>query len=179
MIEIERKFHLTPQQRTTIEKELQSRYGLLKAKHQIDEVFLHGIASFKDFVQGMPITRLRTENDVSKLTYKRRLNEAGDMIEHELTIGSADTMRRILEELDFQSVTTVDKTRLEVSDGTITYALDNVKDLGAFLEIEITTNNRDEQSEAEQRIMAAAATFGLTAHEIEPKKYDQLLAAAD
>jgi len=154
-----------------------NRFRLCVDYMQRGTVFLHGIDSFKDFAQGMPIARLRSENGTSKLTYKRCLNEAGDMIEHELTIGSADTMRSILKELDFRPITTVDKIRLEVSAGTITYALDKVKNLSDFLEIEITTDNQNEQAEAEQRIMAAAATFGFTEQEIEPKKYDQLIAA--
>jgi adenylate cyclase class 2 len=178
MIEIERKFRVSSKQKATIEQELHKTQAFLKPKHQIDAVFLHGIDSFKDFKQGMPITRLRTENDVTKLAYKRRINEAGDMVEHELTVSSAETMQEILAEMDFRQVTVVDKVRLEIDTDGLTLALDSVKGLGDFLEIEVVAQNEDSIPEAEKRIMAKAVSLGLTETDIESRKYDQLVALA-
>ncbi len=39
MIEIERKFRLTPNQKIELEAELQSKYRPVKRVHQVDEVF--------------------------------------------------------------------------------------------------------------------------------------------
>lgn len=61
----------------------------------------------------MPVARLRTENGITKLAYKRRINDGGDMVEHELIVESANTMRAILKEMGYRSVTPVDKVRLE------------------------------------------------------------------
>lgn len=176
MIEVERKFRVSPGQKTKLLTRLQDTYGLLEPKHQVDEVYLLGIDSFKDFTQGMPIIRLRTENGITQLTYKRSINDAGDMIEHELTIGSAVTMKRILAEINYRPVVIVDKMRQEVSAEGITRALDSVKGLGNFLEIEVIVSDESHIATAERRIMKAAAEYALTEADLESQKYDKLLA---
>lgn len=177
MIEIERKFRLSAQQRQTIERILKKEYGTPVESNQIDEVFLKGMNTFKHFKQGMPVIRLRTENHKTLLTYKRRVNDDGDTIEHELAIDSADTMKLILSEMDYQSVTYVKKKRQEikVKDG-FNVVLDAVEGLGDFLEIETVTGDDTHIIEIEYRIMKIAESYGLTESDLERKKYDQLLA---
>lgn len=175
MIEIERKFRLTPDKKAAVEAELQRRYGSITPVHQVDEIFLEGIDSFKTFKQGDPITRLRTEGDTTKFTYKRQINDSGDMLEHELTVDSADVMRAILIAMDYRPVTKVDKIRIEVQTKLATFALDTVKHLGDFLEIEVMAEDENNLLETDIYIMTAAAELGLTKADIEPKKYDKLM----
>ena len=175
MIEVERKYRLTTDQFNEIKTRLLEIDPSATTLSQEDTVFLHGISSFKEFSPGMPVVRIRTENGKSKLTYKKALNEQGDSIEHEVGIDNADTMHSILSADDYQVVTKVTKDRLEVKDGALTYALDTVRHLGFFLEIEVMTAGEDEISNAETQIKAAAEKFGLTDTEIETKKYDQLM----
>jgi adenylate cyclase class 2 len=177
MIEIERKFRLSPDKKSAIEEEIQTKYGPIKPVRQIDEVFLHGMDSFAEFKQGMPITRLRTADGVTTLAYKRRLNDGGDMLEHELVVSSADTMRAILGEMDYRSVTKVDKIRLEAKVGAMALALDTVQGLGDFFEIEVMAEDKSSLEVTESQIMTTAAEFGLTEADLEPRKYDQMVAA--
>ncbi|HEX8763161.1 MAG TPA: class IV adenylate cyclase [Candidatus Saccharimonadales bacterium] len=178
MIEVERKFRITPEQKSKIRTDMENQNGSLQPLHQIDEVFLQGLDSFEGFKQGMPVIRLRTENGVTEMAYKRRLNEGGDMKEHELLIGSASVMRSILAEMDFRPVTVVDKIRLQAKAGEMALMLDEVKHLGDFLEIEIMATDESELDDAYQRIMQQAATYGLGEIDIESQKYDKLLAEA-
>ncbi len=177
MIEVERKFRLSKQQKQTIEEALRRQHSDTATVRQSDKVFLQGIDSFVEFKQGMPIMRLRTENDTVTLTYKRRLNDAGDSVEHELMIGDADTMQAILTEMDYRLVTQVEKDRLEVKEGSTAFALDTVDELGSFLEIEILAEDTSNLDELERQIMEAAKEYGLTEGDIESKKYDQMIAA--
>ncbi|HYG83609.1 MAG TPA: class IV adenylate cyclase [Verrucomicrobiae bacterium] len=174
MIEIERKFRISPEQKAAIEKYFKNNGSDLVPVHQIDQVFLQGINSFKDFKSGKPVARLRTVDNKTQLTYKRAINDAGDTLEHELGVESADTMQKILEEMGYQQVTLVDKTRIEMKQGRLTLVLDEVARLGSFLEIELLAEQADTGG-AEEQILQSAAQFGLTAANIEPKKYDQLL----
>jgi adenylate cyclase class 2 len=177
MIEVERKFRLSEQQKRTVENKLRERNSEAVSVRQSDKVFLRGIDSFAGFTQGEPIMRLRTENNITTLTYKRRINDAGDSVEHELVIGNADTMQAILVEMNYRLVTKVEKDRLEVKKDLMTLALDAVDDLGSFLEIEILAEDAENVAELDQQIMVVAKEFGLTAVDIEPKKYDQMIAA--
>lgn len=176
MIEIERKFRLTSDQGEELEATLQRQYGPLEPIHQVDEIFLHGITSFAHFKQGMPVARLRTVNGETQFTYKRRITDAGDMVEHELGVSSAVTMRSILAELGYLPVTVVDKARLEAKVGEMAIMYDQVKGLGDFCEIEIMAESEDSIPAAEQRIMAKAAELGYTAANLETRQYDQLVA---
>lgn len=177
MIEVERKFRLSERQKQTIEEKLLEQHSAATSVRQSDKVFLRGIDSFAEFRQGMPIMRLRTENDTTTLTYKRRINNAGDSVEHELMVDNADTMQAILTEMDYRLVTKVEKDRLEIKKDHVAFALDTVDDLGSFLEIEILAEDTENLAELEQQIMATAKEFGLTEADIEPKKYDQMIAA--
>lgn len=175
MIEIERKFRLSPRQKSDIEQTLQADYGPLETIHQVDQVFLHGMDSFATFKRGDPVARLRTTNDETTLAYKRSINEAGDTVEHELTVSSAETMAAILKEMDYRPVTTVIKDRTIAKAGELAIMLDSVVNAGDFLEIEVLADDESEQPAIEQRIMDKAAEFGLTADDIELRKYDQLV----
>jgi adenylate cyclase, class 2 len=177
MIEIERKFRLSPDKKSALEEEIQAKYGPIEPVRQIDEVFLYGMDSFVGFKQGMPITRLRTADGVTTLAYKRRINNGGDMLEHELVVSSADTLRAILGEMDYRLVTKVDKVRLEAKVGAMALALDTVQGLGDFLEVEVMAEDESSLEATEHQIMTTAAGFGLTEADLEPRKYDQMVAA--
>jgi predicted adenylyl cyclase CyaB len=176
MIEIERKFRLTPDQGAELDETLQEKYGPLEPVHQVDEVFLHGMSSFATFKQGMPVARLRTVNGETQFTYKRRIDDAGDMVEHELGVSSAAAMRQILHELNYLPVTVIDKTRLEAKMVGMAIMHDQVKGLGDFCEIEIMAEDESAIPEAEARIMSEAAKLGYGEGNLEPRQYDQLVA---
>lgn len=174
MIEIERKFRLSPEQAQAIRQHLLEKYSEIKPVYQADRVFLQGIDSFKDFKRNMPVVRLRTVNGKTEFAYKRAVNEAGDSLEHELVVESAEIMQKILEEMDFRQVTYIEKERIEKKEDGLTIVLDKVTRLGDFLELEVLLDEAD-QGEAEQSILKKAAEFGLTADDSETKKYDELL----
>lgn len=175
MIEIERKFRLSPEQKSGIEQTLRADHGQLETLHQVDQVFLRSMDSFAEFIRGEPVVRLRTTNGKTTFAYKRSINEAGDTVEHELTVSSAETMAAILKEMDYRPVTTVIKDRTIAKAGELAIMLDSVVDAGDFLEIEVLATDESEQPAIEQQIMNKAAEFGLTASHIEPRKYDQLV----
>ena len=82
---------------------------------------------------------------------------------------------QILRAEGYQIVTRVVKDRSEVKSGECTYALDNVKGLGVFLEIEIITKDTSAVGAAEVKIKSIAAELGLDDDMIETEKYDRLI----
>ena len=99
----------------------------------------------------------------------------GDVIEYELAIGSAETMRHILAEMDYRPITTVDKLRMETKTPELTFCVDEVKDLGNFIEIEVLAEDKSNLRDIERQIMTVASSYGLTDKDIESKKYDVLI----
>ena len=176
MIEVERKFRLSSKQRQNIEEDIKAKYGDVPTSQQSDIIFLHGINSFDSFKPGMPVMRLRTIGQETLLAYKRVINDAGDRLEHELAVSSAETMKSILEEMGYQEATSVSKSRVEVKDGSITITLDDVEKLGSFLGVEIVADEGSDLEETESRLMKVAIQYGLTSDSLEPLNYDQLIA---
>lgn len=174
MIEVERKFRVSD--RKAVEQVLQEQYGADPiVTHQIDTVFLVGDGGFKSFTPGDPVMRIRQTGDKTELTFKRAINDAGDRLEYELTLDNAYTAELLLRELGHQPVTAVDKVRNEYKQQDYTVVLDEVKNLGTFVEIEIICQEGQEK-EAGHEIDRIADRLGLRAADIETQKYDQLLA---
>jgi predicted adenylyl cyclase CyaB len=173
MIEIEHKYRLKADQVNELANRLAQRYGDPKSLHQIDEVFLYQKDSFTDHKQGEPVVRIRQQNGQVLFTVKRAMNDAGDSAEHELGIESHATMRAALIDMGYRSVVTIDKKRRHYGGDGITYALDEVANLGMFLEIEILAEQLD--NSAEEKIFEAALDLGIDTVTLEPKKYDTLL----
>jgi adenylate cyclase class 2 len=173
MIEIERKYRLTAKQATTLARELERQFGTPEHLHQIDEVFLFQKNSFANHQKGDPVIRLRNQNGKASFTLKKATGNAGSSVEHELAIGSHETMRAALVEMGYQTVISIEKKRHQYSGNGVTYELDDVTGLGMFLEIEILAEQTDHA--AEQKILEAATDLGLSDTDLEPKKYDVLL----
>ncbi len=177
MIEVERKFKINKDQKSKILSLLENKHGQVQSVFQSDIVFLQEIKSFRQFKRGMPVVRIRTVGEETKMTCKRVINTSGDAVEHELVISSANIMQDILKECNFNQVSLVNKRRIEYKEDEISIALDEVDGLGSYLEIEILTSE-DKISDSERQIFDQASKFGLKREDIETKKYDELLEAA-
>ena len=112
---------------------------------QVDTYYGHPVREFAETDEALRIRReTREDGDgATRITYKGPLVEADSKtrLEHETGVADGETMAAILEELGFEPVETVEKTRerFRVDDYVVT--LDSVADLGEFLEVE--TEARD------------------------------------
>ncbi len=175
MIEVEVKYRLKDRGEL-IKKLHQAGYKKAKTLHQVDEVFLIKGNSLKDFRVGDPVTRIRTVNDLKTLlTYKRAIDTHDVRVEHEMEVRPAGAARALLSELDYHMVATVDKVRVEYKQKETTVTIDQVKGLGYFAEVEIVCKEGDHAS-ALVRVKKIAQSLGLRAKDVEPLKYDQLVA---
>lgn len=173
MIEIERKFRISRTDKIDA-RLVKMGYQKNESVHQVDTVYLLKSDSFRTFKTGDPVVRIRTANGRASLAYKRVINPAGDTIEHELNIDPVMAAEGVVFEMGYKPVTKVDKMRTEYARGDITIAVDDVKGLGRFAEIEIVCREGQEEG-VEQRIMDAASRLELNQDDIEPKKYDLLI----
>lgn len=118
-------------------------------KHQIDVYYSPQNESFYDC--GDRCLRVRTEEDTSIFSYKRiyYANTSKQFIEeYETNVEDAETLDHILKALNYKTEIIVDKYRIEYCTETgLLIALDKVKDLGLFMEIE----NQNEFDTLEKR----------------------------
>ncbi len=175
MIEVERKFRIDSNKKASLIRKLTKSSERIATVHQVDTVFLHNSESFEGFKRGDPVVRVRIENNKATLTYKRALNNQGDAVEHEILVDPPGVAEEILKEVGFKLVTEIEKDRTNYKSVDINIALDEVKSLGVFLEIETLCASEQELPSAQVKIMNKAKELGLNESDIEPKKYDQLM----
>ncbi|MBI4039511.1 class IV adenylate cyclase [Candidatus Daviesbacteria bacterium] len=109
-------------------------------KHQIDEYFS---PAYRDFLSTRPVAewlRLRDDDGKSSINYKNwHFDENGKSYycdEFETKIESIEQVRKILSALNFKSIVVVDKLRKIYMLNDYEVAIDSVKGLGDFVEVE-------------------------------------------
>lgn len=109
-------------------------------KHQVDEYF---VPTHKDFLAEVPIKewlRLRTAGEKYSINYKNwhfdEHNNGTFADEYETSVGNAEVAKRILTSVGMKPIITVDKVRKTWLWQDYEIAMDAVKDLGDFVEVE-------------------------------------------
>jgi adenylate cyclase class 2 len=174
--EVEQKFALGDR-RAEIELSLQQLgAALVSNQSQADRYFNH---PQRDFAQTDEALRIRSVGAENWLTYKGPKIDSRTKtrreIEPELGAGehTVDQLAEVLTILGFRSVATVKKQRrsyeLKRGDWLITIALDEVEQLGSYLEIELVTDAA-QLAAAQQTVINLAAELGL----LEPERRSYL-----
>lgn len=147
--EIEIKLQLDTSDYDKLMEMLRHVAEFIGEKHQIDVYYSPKTESFYD--RGDRCLRVRTENGRSILSYKQLHSEnAGEQFieEYETYVEDPQIVDHILSALGYKSEIIVDKHRIEYcTDTGFVIALDNVLNLGFFIEIE----NRNESDSLESR----------------------------
>jgi adenylate cyclase class 2 len=154
-----------------LEVELKARADTEKIKETLLRKGAHFIASereedlyfnhpARDYRVTDEALRIRSSGDKCFLTYKgpKQPGPAKIREELELEIPSAERGRQLLEKLGFHPVTMVRKKRDIYRLGDITVCLDQVENLGQFVELELVGLEREE---AEKKLLELAAAIGL------------------
>jgi len=138
-IEVEQKFHLL--NHDELREKLQELGATkLRVQRQVDDYYN---APHRDFLADGRISewlRLRDEDGKMSVTYKQWLPLHAEVKSHcneyESNLSDGEAMRKLFDALQFSKLITVDKKREEWQLDDVIVALDEVKDLGYFVEFE-------------------------------------------
>lgn len=134
MIEIEKKYRLTLEQRDDVLQCLRE-VGAEFRGDEFEENVIYGGGGLK---RESSVLRLRRVGDRALLTYKERLPESAAIkqyIEEETAVGDADAMAVILETLGFTAALVYEKRRQTWVYGQTEIVIDELA-FGLFMEIE-------------------------------------------
>jgi len=127
-----------------------ARFGkLIKSINQIDEYYIPCQRNFFALKpQPVEWLRIRTNPDKTIFEYDKSINKQANgeqecAEEYETEISNPDEFRKILTFLDFKKVVVVNKQREYWDCGDLEIALDKIKDLGNFIEVEAKGNFKD------------------------------------
>jgi adenylate cyclase, class 2 len=128
---------------------------------QVDEYYAH---PSRDFAITDEALRLRTENDLTVVTYKgpKLDRETKTREEFEVSVANRATMASILDRLGFKSVIRISKKRQVYGLKGITVCFDSVKGLGDFIELEIDSPDVEA---GKQAIFALMREIGVSGNE--------------
>jgi adenylate cyclase class 2 len=181
MLEIEQKFSVSDF--ADIEKTL-SKWGARSGEDHVEADHYFN-APDRDFAQTDEAFRLRRIDRANLLTYKGPKKAGPVKVRTELEValrdgdGAADEMTRLLVHLGYRPVAVVRKRRrhfhLEKGHFELTVCLDEVDELGRFVEVEIVAPDKQDAA-ARTELEQTVGALGLTA--LERRSYLGLLLAA-
>lgn len=119
-------------------KQLGCDFG--KPIFQNDQIFLPKGSKLTDDLHGKNVLRIRKNNDKIIFTLKQPIANELDCIEKEVLLEKAQLMPEILELLGYYETVKVNKKRLKCKYKEYQICIDEVDDLGSFVEVEKITD---------------------------------------
>ena len=110
---------------------------------QKDVIFVHESMSEYKIVEGAIVVRTRDEAGRITLTLKQQLSKALSSKEYEVEVSSAETVQRMLPLMGFKELVRVNKTRIKSTHEHFNICIDEVEQLGGFVELECMTERED------------------------------------
>jgi adenylate cyclase class 2 len=154
--------------------------GLIDAQfvdniEQIDRIFGHPKFLDKEtkIIEGGLSARIRQVNNSSKLEFKEIIRDGGGF-EIEAKLDNIDSGIELLEKLDFKEAFTISKTRDVYKYNDFEIAIDQVEQLGSFIEIEKMVNSKEEINKAREDCLELLDKISSDA-EITNEKYGDMM----
>jgi adenylate cyclase class 2 len=145
--------------------------------HQIDSIFIPEGVVFPPPL-GVPVLRVRQQNNKSIFTLKIPQSSKQDCIERELEISDGEKMLEVIRLLKYQQVPTVEKKRIKTNYKDMEIVLDIVERLGEFIEVEkiVTDTDPNARMKIQEELFAFLAEIGVTKEDnVIDGKYDIML----
>jgi len=145
--------------------------------HQIDHVYFPEGFVFPPPI-GTGILRVRKQNDKYFFTLKISQSGRQDSIEREMEINDGEMMIEIIKLLKYQEAPTVDKKRTKTKYKDMVIELDEVKELGEFIEVEkiVTHTDPEVRKNIQKKLCEFLETIGVAKEDLLVNaKYDIML----
>jgi len=140
MIEVEVKGRASEEQMERV-RDLVSEWDFLGEETQDDTYFSHPL---RDFSESDEALRVRRVGDNYTLTYKGPKLDSVSKTREELEVVTAPEMNQILKRLGFRPVARIRKTRRNYSREGMILSIDDVENLGTFIELEADSNRPED-----------------------------------
>ena len=164
MIEVEVKGRVSGGEQLERINQFISDWRYLGEETQDDTYLSHPVRDLGQTDEALRIRRVGTD---VLLTYKGPKFDKVTKTREEIEVEVPPDLERILERLGFKSVARVAKTRRNYSKGNIVLSIDEVEDLGTFIELESASNVPEEAN----KLLEILESLGL---ESETRSYLEL-----
>ena len=160
---------------TEIEKQLVERGCVLsKPFAQHDVIYSEGGSTeeWRHAKDGDKVVRIRRSKDTAELTLKVHRSREGDSLEYETEVKDSKTMHQILLMLGYTSEVEVKKVRRQGKLDGYSVCLDQVEELGSFIEMEKLTADSADPEAIREELFRVLESIGLSRVDEETRGYD-------
>jgi predicted adenylyl cyclase CyaB len=174
MLEVEKKVRLSDSARAVVDRYVRERSdGWGDEAVEVDRYFR--AAGFRARVQTRDdyLVRVRTSGERATLNLKKLTDRPGVISEHETSVGSAEAVEAILLLLGAEFACTITKRRRSASVDGAELLLDDIDELGSYLEVSREVEEFGQSPFALERIDAILHELG--AGEVELRGYPDIL----
>lgn len=177
--EIEIKIKIDGNVFSKVRKKLEQTAKFEKKVRQSDEYFTPAHRNFVEPKFPFEWMSIRKRGDKTILNYKHFIPEDAEVHTHcdefETEIKNSEGLKKIFSAVNMKSLVTVDKEReVFIYNGEFEVALDIVKDLGYFIEIE-TMRDFGSVEEARKRLFELAKSLGVDTSNPDLRGYPYLM----
>ena len=141
---------------------------------QKDDVFVHKNIQGTDIPNDSNVLRIRTENDIHSLTLKQMQNSF-ESIELETIVDNPNVVSEMLTLLGYKKFVAINKKRTKSKYNKFSLCIDEVEDLGNFLEVELLVEKEEEKSTALEQIHKFLSAIGISKNDICHERYHIML----
>lgn len=140
---------------------------------QEDHLFVNFDGDYTVFMPNTNFLRIRKMKDKILFTLKQPQSNELDCIEKEVQISDADQFQQALELMGYHKVIEVSKTRTKTKYQDMEICLDEVKNLGTFIEVEKIVDG--DGAEVQKQLFDFLLTLGVQESDRVMNGYDTLL----
>ncbi|MEK7601935.1 MAG: class IV adenylate cyclase [Patescibacteria group bacterium] len=181
MREVEVKAHLRNKEEL-LGKLTESGAVFAKSVTQNDTVFVRDASTMEKFLGNDCFLRIRETPESIIFTLKYHPNRTGNgnalamPLEHELTVSNKKELEEMLRLMGFVPALVINKTRESCHVGDFEICVDEVEDLGSFIEVERLTEHEEEVEPVIKDMKEFLCSLGVAESDMGVKRYDiQLL----
>jgi len=142
-----------------------------RAEQQDDSYFKPKGTKMENQGPGSFITRIRKGNKIT-LTVKELTDRSGVWREYETEVSDLEQTKRILGKLGLVNIFDINKKREHGKIDDMAICLDDIKQLGTYLEVEIITGN---PKEGKKKIAGLFKKLGIKESQIEHRGYARII----
>jgi predicted adenylyl cyclase CyaB len=177
-IEVELKFECSPAQARVVSRLLDDHEG--STRRQVDHYYDHEANSFLDTRPVSEWLSIRERDNSTVINHKRwhfgEFGVATHCDEVDVVVENASAADRLLRELGYKPLVTVDKVRRQaVVDSVFMVAFDTVEGLGHYVEVEAAEPLGDVEATRRALLQFATTILQMTHASIDNLGYPQLL----
>ena len=143
---------------------------------QEDVVFAQKVGSLEEFLTNSVFLRIRESAKGVVFTLKYNPDRQGEPdampVEYEVTVSSRTELEAIFQLLGFKPMVTVKKTRRTGHYKNWEICIDEVEELGTFIEVEQMAEHDEDIEPVRDAIMEFLRSLGITESDLLAKRYD-------